>query len=1518
MKFIQLDQPLKEFILKTTSRRFPATPLPRNNIGRLVGGLALIVFLFLNSPAQAQLADKDASGLETELQPVSQTLQPAEKDADSQVWYRIDTLRDAKGNTVIKTNLAYLELQTGMHYREEGEWKVSREVIESYPGGAIARQGGHKVIFAENFNSEVVVDMETRDGKRLQSRVLGLSYVDSASGKSVLLAEATNSIGQIINTNQVLYADAFSGVKASVRFTYTKAGLEQDVILAERPATPESYGLDSKSTFLQVTTEFLSPPPPVITSIQSGEKDGGDEDQLLDFGAMQMVRGKAFVVGLEAAIADEVPVRKQWSVIDGRTILFEEVAVTRIADQLEALPAKKRTAFFWNKQKNAVQQTALLKLKLPTRTAAKSAPRPMRMAKLNVPVKGLVLDYVLLASSDTFTFKGDLTYYVNAVVVLSGTTTIEGGTVVKFLNNATTGISFTGPLVFKTDAYRPAVFTSKDDNSVGETISGSNNNPVKSTGNMYLVNGGAQANISYRCLRFNYAGIGIQDSFMQDVWHCQFLNCTTGINRPSGNILLRNVLFAQCTTCVKTPNTIDGQHLTVNACNRFADATVTSGTIINSILTAVTTLGNVTLPISSVNLGNSSGVYKTIGAGNYYLADGSSHRDIPATDTINAALAKDLQVRTTYAPDAVPNNFAALSPTAQRDTDVLQSPDRGYHYDPLDYCLTARTLANATLQLTGGVAVGVYGSTGIILQQGGNLVSQGSPKEMNRLVRYNTVQEQKYVWGANTDPTSLMSVTTTPSTLSPTLPTVTMRFTEMSFLANTPTKRCLLSTGGNNLVKTFSLQDCQVHNSYLYNQVYNNNPNQMTVTLLNNLLDRTDFTFNQGYQGDTTPFLVTMRNNLVLKSTLNLWTSTTAGQTWRVHDNFFDTVTLSGNGSARLVHTHNGYRATTQISGTTSGNVTITTADYLPGPLGNYYYPTTFNGQNLARLIDVGSAAANVLGLCPFTVRTDQTREGVSPVDIGFHYAALDMSGNPLDNNGNGIPDYDDPPVADPQFLQTCRNDNLSITLTGSGNGCGNLTFTILTQPTPGTLVPNGANWTYTPAANFEGTVSFTFKVNDGWRDSAPATVTIEVGFPPIVDTPPSRITHLIRPISYLLTGSDGCDEPHAPLIFSIVDQPTLGMPLSGTPPSVTYTPVSAGSDSFTFKANDGVRDSATGTASIEVLAVTQIMATCRPHSILLEWTIAPTAQSFVDDFVIKRSTVSGGPYTIITTVPNTTRSFVDTTVTPGVTFFYVVSIRYTDPPGTIPQIEAASSQVSSSTCCPPGTDFWVDEGPTPQQLAEWIMAGSGVTVVAGSANFTGVSEARGTFGNGGDADLPINTGVILSSGDIALAKGPNDQEGAGLINGASPVTDLDTVIAPFTTFTTFDGAVLEFDVNATIASSITFDYVFASEEYPDFENSFDDVVAIFVDGINIALVPSSSEPVSIFTINSSNNSQFFQDNPLSSPTFNIQYNGLTTLLNAQANISAGALHHIKIAIADTRDRKLDSAIFIKAQVPCP
>ena len=81
-------------------------------------------------------------------------------------------------------------------------------------------------------------------------------------------------------------------------------------------------------------------------------------------------------------------------------------------------------------------------------------------------------------------------------------------------------------------------------------------------------------------------------------------------------------------------------------------------------------------------------------------------------------------------------------------------------------------------------------------------------------------------------------------------------------------------------------------------------------------------------------------------------------------------------------------------------DVTVTNFNWQASWFGNYYLPPD------SPLIDAGSTTADQVGLYHFTTQTNQTVEANSVVDIGYHHVATDAYGNPLDTNGDGIPDY--------------------------------------------------------------------------------------------------------------------------------------------------------------------------------------------------------------------------------------------------------------------------------------------------------------------------------------------------------------------------------------------------------------------------------------------------------------------------------------------------------------------------------
>ncbi len=227
--------------------------------------------------------------------------------------------------------------------------------------------------------------------------------------------------------------------------------------------------------------------------------------------------------------------------------------------------------------------------------------------------------------------------------------------------------------------------------------------------------------------------------------------------------------------------------------------------------------------------------------------------------------------------------------------------------------------------------------------------------------------------------------------------------------------------------------------------------------------------------------------------------------------------------------------------------------------------------------------------------------------------------------------------------------------------------------------------------------------------------------------------------------------------------------------------------------------------------------------------------------------------------------------------------------------------------------------GLTPTQLAA-ALVGSGVTV--SNAQFAGANIAGGTFsggGTGGGATIGFDTGVILSSGAIASVVGPNTLDDATTVNGQPGDATLDTLL-PTGQFSE-DAAVLSFDF-VPDASSVSFKYVFSSEEYNEFVGSeFNDVFGFFVNGTNCATV--GGQPVSVNTINGGNpfgtgatNPSLFRNNSLNDPgpaTINTEMDGLTTVLTCTAPVSANQTNTMKLAIADVGDSNYDSNVFIEA-----
>lgn len=235
-----------------------------------------------------------------------------------------------------------------------------------------------------------------------------------------------------------------------------------------------------------------------------------------------------------------------------------------------------------------------------------------------------------------------------------------------------------------------------------------------------------------------------------------------------------------------------------------------------------------------------------------------------------------------------------------------------------------------------------------------------------------------------------------------------------------------------------------------------------------------------------------------------------------------------------------------------------------------------------------------------------------------------------------------------------------------------------------------------------------------------------------------------------------------------------------------------------------------------------------------------------------------------------------------------------------------------------------VDDTQTPQQLVQNVLLGSGVT--ATNISFTGISGVGGQIGSftANATNLGLTSGIVMVTGPTANAIGPNSIGSQGLDVGPpsfpSPATDHDADLDAIVQVNspgiyTNDAAILEFDFVPT-SDTIKFRYVFGSEEYPEFVGSINDVFAFFLTGpggynnTNIALVPGTSVPISIETVNDASYSQYYIDNTNGTT---IQFDGFTTPLTAIAAVQCGQTYHIKLAIADASDGVWDSGVFLEA-----
>ncbi len=995
--------------------------------------LTIITFLCGSisiSTLQAQQGRSNAPGLNKDDAPKEKaknerppTKKPLDrKRADYQVieagphhrkWERIDTITNELGEEEERIH-GYTELGTGLNRwdEEKAEWIEASNVIEAFEGGAVARSGQTKVIFAPRLGDpEGTVDILTDDGERIRTVVLGLSYFDPVSGDDVVLSEVNPDVmGEILPPNRVIYRNAFTDIDADVIYEYRRDRFSQNIVLHESPADPSEFGL-SKLSRLEVLSEILEAPKPVkeVRVVKELAKNLNERSQMAEpdlidetirFTGSSIGKGKAFDIGDRPGT--EAIVTKRWIEDAGRTVLFEGIEVESTKEALNRLPRGQE-----KKARNRAGIGSMFRhgpRKIPTRRYAQvdSNQRfPLKIASASTFIEsGYLIDYEILVSSiSNYTFKAGETYHIANTLYAYGKTTFEGGAVVK---NSYSSLNLEGDLSFPTDSFSPVIFTSVHDDSVGEIISGSSGVPLAASYNSWAIriSGTSYSDLVIQNARVSYAKFGINSyaSHRLTVRNVQIKHSTYGLGGYwSDDGKIENALFSDCLVAVSN---IYGSQEATNVTFDNLDYLYfgPSLELKNSLLVNIGSIAPYTRQGQSdnVELANSMGIFQSVGGGSYYLANGSPFRNVGISQ-IDPPLIELLEQGTTFPPSVLPENQiltsnAIWSPQVARDNDGVF--DLGYHYPAIDYLLNDTEIGSgAALTVNAGTHFGWYGSRGITLQEAASVQFLGTVSDPIRVGWYGDLQD-------GTDPVRVDPISHVFFEGHHSSPVQNQNSLYLAHIQMEPgsyqtDERYFVNVANpaNEGFGILTIQDSRIHGL----RIKIDDSQGHLHTIFNSEFRRGFLTLRGDQSFD-------FRHNHLFAALVDIDQNVSANQ-WTLRENVFDAPALgSASAFTNAQLDYNGYVNTGMRLGNSSlpNDVILPYLGFEEGPFGSLYQPAS------SLFIDAGSRLADAAGLLHHTVLEGGSPEGddtsVSVVDIGVHYPAVDGNGELLDADGDSAP----------------------------------------------------------------------------------------------------------------------------------------------------------------------------------------------------------------------------------------------------------------------------------------------------------------------------------------------------------------------------------------------------------------------------------------------------------------------------------------------------------------------------------
>jgi hypothetical protein len=412
----------------------------------------------------------------------------------------VERLTNAVTGEVKERNHSYVKMGTGLNYQDEsGTWRESQDLIELLPdGSAAALRGSLKAHFSANLNTEGAVTITSVSNRVFRSHPLGLYYFEADTGRSTLVGVVKDSVAEFHPPNQLVWRDCLegAGVQADYRVTYTKAGMEADLILLRLPE-PTALGITSDSVRLEWFTEWLDLPEPRIRErLLKAETDPVRRaamaepdliEQTLDFRDVWLPQGRGFRVdgtearppGVPATVRLRSPedspndlfMGKKLLEIDQRTVLVESLDWQDLEPRLAAVDGAKADV------RQARNEPIRGRMLPATRVAKAETPtKPIRMASASYAPRGFVLDYIIYSVSSPNTFSSGVTYFIDTSVYTADVVTFQPNCILKFGNN--TYLLTYGGVTCNGSSGSFSIFTSKDDDLYGEQILGSTHNPT--------------------------------------------------------------------------------------------------------------------------------------------------------------------------------------------------------------------------------------------------------------------------------------------------------------------------------------------------------------------------------------------------------------------------------------------------------------------------------------------------------------------------------------------------------------------------------------------------------------------------------------------------------------------------------------------------------------------------------------------------------------------------------------------------------------------------------------------------------------------------------------------------------------------------------------------------------------------------------------------------------------------------------------------------------------------------------